>query len=151
MTLATQIVVKDAAPALEVFRFCQSLLGNPDRQTWEHRTYGELSDDWVYANSPGQGLVALVTVRYGAECDTDSVTITFDTTYGFSGPNGADCGDVHARLVFRLAQWLELRGARYEWQQESTGEWFDSAGLDKLAALGSSDLGELCCPPSTRS
>ncbi len=151
MTLATQIVIKDAIPALEVFRLCQSLLGDPDRQAWEHRNYSASSDDWVYANRPGQGLVALLTVRHGAECGTDSVTVTFDTAYGFSGPCGADCGDLHAWLVSQLAQWLELRGARFEWQQESTGDWFDSVEPSALAALGSAAIGALCCPPSTHS
>jgi len=159
MTLATHIVVKDSVPALELFRYCQSLLGDPDRQSWEHRNEGDSSDDWAYGNRPGQGPVALLTVRHGAGRDIDffgatsessrwrgSAMVTFDTGYAFCGPGGANCGDLHAWLVLQVSQWLELRGATYVWQQESTGEWFDSAEPAALAALGSADLGALCCP-----
>jgi hypothetical protein len=159
MTLATHIVVKDSVPAHELFRYCQSLLGDPDRQSWEHRNDTESADDWAFANRPAQGLVALLTVRHGAGRDLDffaatsepphprgSAMVTFDTGYAFSGPGGANCGDLHAWLVLQVAQWLELRGATYEWQQESTGEWFDSAEPAALAALGSAEAGALCRP-----
>jgi len=48
--------------------------------------------------------------------------ISFDTTYGYKGDNGEGCGDLHARLVAELGQWLDERSVPWLWQNEFTGE-----------------------------
>ena len=159
MTLSTHIVVKDDVAVFDLFRYCQSLLGDPDAQSWEHSKCDRSADEWEYRNLPGQGLPAWLMVRHGrgretqffSNCTKSSrwrgcVIVTFDTGYAFSGPKGADCGDLHAYLVACVARWLEERGARYEWEQESMQSWFTSASPHRLARLGDPSIGALCCP-----
>ncbi len=155
MTLNTAIVVKDPVPAFGLFRYCQSLLGDPDRQSWNHVVGQGWGGGSEYENRPGQGLAALLSVtydvppgRYNDPHYCGEVTVRFDTAYHFTGRGGAHCGDLHAWLVSRVALWLEARGARYHWVQESTGERFESADPGSLAALGSPKLGALSCPPA---
>lgn len=158
MTLSTHIVVKDSVPVLDLFRYCQSLLGDPDSQSWEHTKCDGSADEWEYGNHRGQGLLAWLTVRHGQDAETQffsehttsprwrgSVVVTFDTGYGFRGPHGADCGDLHAYLVACVARWLEERGATYEWEQESMQAWFTTASPHRLAHLGDPGVGALCC------
>lgn len=57
--------------------------------------------------------------------------LSFDTTYGFRGPNGEDCNDLHASYICKLGAWLDSQGIRWEWENEYTGEIF--TGTDGLA------------------
>jgi hypothetical protein len=163
MTLSTRIVVKDPVPVEPLFRFCQSLLGDPSTQRWKHVPADP--DGWPYNpgywNEGGQGLPAWLILHYGADGplivevddpdDPDEaeyvqhksgcIDIDFDTAYGYRGPNGGSCSDLHAWLVLMVAGWLEQRGAKYEWHQEFTGEWFCSS-LD-VTQLGDPERGRL--------
>ncbi|TDD54563.1 hypothetical protein E1286_05060 [Nonomuraea terrae] len=59
--------------------------------------------------------------------------VSFDTTYGYKGDNGEGCGDLHARLVAELGQWLDGRGVRWTWVNEFTGEVH--SGYERLIDL----------------
>lgn len=62
------------------------------------------------------------------------VTVSFDTGYGYHGPNGEGCGDLHAELVAKLGQFLDYKGVPWLWENEFTGEF--NRGYDKLSDLG---------------
>lgn len=62
-----------------------------------------------------------------------AIEVTFDTAYGYRGDGGESCSDLHARLIRAFGQWLDARGLPWKWQNEYTGEWFDSYdGLDEF-------------------
>lgn len=63
------------------------------------------------------------------------VTVSFDTAYGYSDERGYGCGDLHAEYVAKLGQWLDAKGARWEWQNEFTGEIH--TGYSRLIDLAS--------------
>lgn len=61
--------------------------------------------------------------------------ISFDTAYGYRGPEGIGCGDLHARLVAELGAWLDAKSIRWKWKNEFTGEVHE--GYDRLIDLAS--------------
>lgn len=116
-------------------------------KTWrDGRSFVEPENAWSISNQIGQGLPAILDISYrpGAplrtpqqaaecddcepDCDKDHyyracwLDIDFDTAYGYSGPDGMGCGDLHARLVAQLGQWLDAKGVRWEWRNEFTGD-----------------------------
>ena len=60
-----------------------------------------------------------------------AIEVTFDTAYGYRGPDGESCSQLHARLIAQLGAWLDRKGLPWKWQNEYSGEWFD--GYDGLA------------------
>lgn len=121
------------------------------------RKPGPEDGPWTIWNEPGQGLCALLDMSYrkaaplrrpgdhsrycdGPEdgCDGTGacgpcwLEVSFDTAYGYRGPEGG-CGNLHARLVAELGQWLDGKGIRWQWKNEFTGEihW----GYDRLTDL----------------
>lgn len=52
------------------------------------------------------------------------IRLAFDTSYGYSGPNGEGCSELHGRIVTHLAGIVTELGGEYAWQDEYTGEWF---------------------------
>src|SRR5690606_25459508 len=114
---------------------------------------------WSIGNLPGQGLCALLDISYrpgaplrtpeqAAEhdedicnlpCDGDRhppacwLEISINTAYGYKGDNGEGCGDLHARLVAELGQWLDERGIRWSWKNEFTGDIH--SGYERLIDL----------------
>jgi hypothetical protein len=84
-------------------------------------------------NLPGQGLGAWVIVYHR---DGEPVEVSIDTVYSYSGPDGG-CGDLHARVVAELGQWLDFKGVAWSWQNEFTGEVHQRYdGLTDLAGEG---------------
>lgn len=129
---------------------------------WEdgERKRGPEDGEWLIWNEPGQGLCALLDVSYrkdgplrspgdhsrycepedhcGGNCAPSAwVEVSFDTAYGYSGPEGG-CGDLHARLVAELGRWLDGKGIRWSWQNELTGEIH--RGYEGLEELGMGGL-----------
>ncbi len=147
------------------------LSADPTSQKWERREAEEGDFRWTInpqiRNTIGQGLPSMFIVTYGADGPLDlgppdyadddpdwnkhedqrrehqsgCVHIDLDTSYGYRGPNGGGCSDLHAWLVLMLGSWVERYGARFEWQQEFTGDWFDSV-LD-VHELGDPERGRL--------
>lgn len=65
----------------------------------------------------------------------------FDTGYGYTAPNGAHCGDLHAWLVTEVAQWLAERGVtKVVWQLEYDGTWHE---ITEIHRLGDPERGAL--------
>lgn len=62
--------------------------------------------------------------------------ISMDTAYGYRGPEGMGCGDLHARIVAELGQWLDAKGARWKWRNEFSGEIHE--GYERLIDIASS-------------
>ena len=144
MTLTTTVAVATPVPVEPLWRFCQSLLGDPDAMASEHEPddgYG----DGVYRNVPGQGLPALLWLYYGLDGPRDNegveetpphvIAVHVDTPYGFEGGP-----DLHAWFVRELGAHLDDMGAVWWWQQEYTGAWF--RGADRLEELGDPDRGD---------
>lgn len=175
MTLSTTLIIKDPVPVEALFRFGQSLLGDPATQESYHvppmAEYVHPNGYVVpprpngrWTNGVGQGLAAIFMVTYGADgplcidVDPDDfdepgeydeyakhrrgcVKVWMDTAYGYQANDGGGCSDLHAWLLLMLCGWLDQRGAKYEWEQEFTGEWFDNA-LD-VVNLGDPERGAL--------
>lgn len=124
-------------------------------KTYQDGTWAVREDSpWSMDNAPGQGLPAWLMMAYRPDaplrtqeqadvcdediCDNDPncdrtighdpacwIQLSFDTTYGYSGPNGVDCGGLHAILVGLLGKWLTEKGVLWAWQNEFTGEIHD--------------------------
>lgn len=122
----------------------------PEQQQWSdeprHAVWGE-PGTWTIANRIGQGLPAILDISYrpdgplrtaeqaaahDSDCDEDCdgnhyrracwADLDLDTAYGYRGPDGMGCGDLHAALVAEIGAWLDERGIRWEWRNESTGD-----------------------------
>jgi hypothetical protein len=102
---------------------------------------------WLW-NHPGQGLDALLDLRYregrkpiktdrtehDEYCNDDGdctgqyhdpahyIEVTFDTPYSGNGPNGEGCAELHARYIVTLGQWLDGLKIGWAWENEFTGE-----------------------------
>ncbi|WP_143676918.1 hypothetical protein [Kitasatospora sp. GP30] len=63
------------------------------------------------------------------------LTVSFDTSYGYSDERGYGCGDLHAEYIARLGQWLDAMGIRWCWENEFTGEIH--TGYEQLTGLAS--------------
>lgn len=59
--------------------------------------------------------------------------ISWDTAYGYKGPNGEQCGDLHAAYIVSVAKWCDERGLTYSWHNEFNGDW--CPGLENLNSL----------------
>jgi hypothetical protein len=124
------------------------------------RIPGPEDGEWTIWNKPGQGLCALLDISYrradplreadehAKYCDGDTddcfapcgvpcwLEVSFDTAYGYKGDGGEGCGDLHARLVAELGQWLDGKGIRWQWRNEFTSEVH--SGYERLIDLCSS-------------
>jgi hypothetical protein len=148
MTLSTYIRVLDPTAARPVFDYGRELLGCTDENPWFER---DREDARVICNRIGQGLPSMLIVKYGHDgplpADEDeglpaaSLSINFDTAYGYRGPQGSECDDLHAWLVREMGKWLDARGLRWMWNNEYTGEWF--TGADGLDDFGDAARGAL--------
>lgn len=169
MTLDTRFAI--TSPVLkprDVFDYCNTLLAAVAGWPVERITYdaydisvNKWHTDAGWYNTLGQGLPALMDVKYGADgplkrdcyCDEDRtddvapdwkcaycrapeafVEVSFDTAYSYKTPSGLGCGDLHAALVDALGAWCDSRGLTWHWQNEFTGEWHE--GRDGLSELG---------------
>lgn len=136
MTLSTHVWVTSSCDAEELFKYCQFLLykvsGIP---VIEQKT---AHSEGIFANKIGQGLPAILEVKYGYFPETtfyepeDAVSdspvvpahycnIYLDTSYGFRHLNvlfGA--GDLHSWLIYHIGQWLKARGCTFSWLCEFT-------------------------------
>ncbi len=157
MTLSTYVYVRDAVDVEEIWQKCQDIIGTASPQ-WSESESDRYGDGTVWrSNEPGQGFSAWLLMHYKrdggqvpaevcvADCDQPctyqhppawSLEVNFDTAYGYSDSMGG-CGDLHARLVFALGQWLDERDVDWSWRNEFTGEVHHRyAGLDALGSGG---------------
>lgn len=172
MTLDTRIYVHDPVDYREVWLKCNQLIGADERTkftdepdpVWEkgERKGGDKNGEWWIWNKPGQGLCALLDIRYRKNgpvlgdgqhhryCEPDEETahkkcfphwleVSFDTAYSFRSDTGEGCGDLHARLVAELGKWLDGKGLHWSWENEFTGQIHQGyEGLTELSSGGAS-------------
>jgi hypothetical protein len=112
-------------------------------------------------NEPDQGLPGWLMIHYrpGAPLRTEAQTgehdsdcdgeddcswnhrrpcyaeVSIDTAYSYRDELGGS-GDLHARFVAALGEWLDSKGIRWQWENEFTGEVF--WGTERLGDLGKS-------------
>lgn len=154
MTLDTRVYVHDRIDHRELFAKCNQLIGSHEGIQFTDKEVAT-GERWIY-NHPGQGLCALLDVRYRPEealyattshedyCEPDCdyhphsllrwSEVSFDTAYSYND-GGCGCGDLHARLVAELGQWLDGKGIRWSWKNGFTGEIHER--YDGLLDLGS--------------
>ena len=154
MTLDTRVYICGRIDHRELFTKCNQLIGAHEGIAFTDKEV-ESGERRLY-NHPGQGLCALLDVRYrrdapllapGAHyryCEPEDedhthcfphwVEVSFDTAYGYKSDSGEGCGDLHARLVAELGQWLDAKDIRWSWQNEFTGEVHQ--GYEGLTELG---------------
>jgi hypothetical protein len=160
MTLNTSIAIGKPYNVHEVYAYCRTLVNTPEHIKPNTGPDPEQQKHWpgqkYIANPGGIGLCAWLWINYGADGpmlqepddpnDQDEVDylknsptsngwaaieVTFDTTYSYRSDSGEGCSQLHARLVAELGKWLDDRALPWKWQNEYTGEWFDSYnGLD---------------------
>ena len=160
MTLNTHIYVQGEVNIQELFAFCQELVGStPDTLIRE--------DKGSIANRGGQGLDAWLEIEYGSPlraegthgeycrkspdwdgeeeddgqcysaCTPCWAKVSFDTAYGFRGPDGSGCTQLHAGYIVKLGLWLQARDVPFSWQNEYTGEVHQTfRGLDDFLGEG---------------
>jgi len=51
------------------------------------------------------------------------VYLDFDTAYGYSGPDGLGCNELHAFFIISLVKHLAETGNSLHWKDEYSGEW----------------------------
>jgi hypothetical protein len=160
MTLDTRIYVVDEIDLRELFTKCQSLLTQYDEQGRAPEQQRSKMYPGSLDNEPMQDLPAWLMVHHGGErphrtagdgwkyaepgdpvcTETEHspvcwYEVSYDTAYGYRGPDGMGCGDLHARLIAELGAWLDGKGVRWKWQNEFTGEVHE--GYDRLIELAS--------------
>lgn len=149
MTLNTRIAVTEPVPLHELFRECRHLIGAEGEQwRWEDREGYDKDGSRTLAMVGGQGLPGWLMIDYhpdkplrindgeryfpDSEEDEDesdqkrprcAYEVSLDTAYGYRGPNGEGCTELHASFVVRLAAWLLEQGSGCCWQNEFSGEW----------------------------
>lgn len=163
MTLTTSIYVHDNVDIDELLHHGRTLLARFDehgRTPEQHEPYDDtMGRHHVRGNRLGQSLPAILWAIYdangpyraeadtakqhdGCEDDCDGsdhppacwVEISLDTAYGYKGPDGMGCGDLHAVLVAEYGRWLDQRGIAWSWRNEFTGE--THTGYHGLIELG---------------
>lgn len=135
MTLDTRVYVLDPIDRTAVFRKCQEIIAQWDerrRTPEQHRTEDtDWGDHRVLMNESFQNLPGWLILHYrpggpyrteaqAAEhdhCDDDCdgsthapacwMEVSIDTAYGYRGPDGMNCGSLHARFVAELGAWLD--------------------------------------------
>jgi hypothetical protein len=131
-----------------------------DRSWKDGKSFVEPHSPWTFSNDPGQGLCAWLLIYHRIEaplrptsaehepdiCDEDCdgawhdpacwLIVSLDTAYSYRGPDGG-CGDLHARIIAELGQWLDERGIAWSWRNEFTGDLHQGYdGLTDLASQG---------------
>lgn len=159
MTLSTTILILDPTPPEPLFRFGRTLLGATDAVEWTHEPAPHPLFGTVYpaemSNCLGQGLAAIWKVQYATDgplidpypdereegIPDHALKVWMDTAFGYHGPNGSRCSDLHAWMVMEVGLWCEERNLRYLWNLDTHIEWYDSV-LD-IHTAGDPERGRL--------
>jgi hypothetical protein len=175
VTLGSYIVIVDPVDARALFDFGVGLLGSASNVTWEPITH-EMDPEYGHGWSTqcGQGLASMFDVEFAADgplrfhdpewmgpdevvpwWDQHCVSVRLDTAYGYRGPNGSGCGDVHLWLIREIGRWLDDRPIPPRglfnldmyvdwiegWQETGWGD-ADRGALSDLAAAGRATEGQ---------
>lgn len=148
MTLSTNVGFRGNVDAADLHRWVnENLLKAPDAHLKV-----EGPNKWTewhqISNAPGQGFSAWVITTHNngdllvylpedtSDWDEDDIAyhatyptgmtavVDFDTTYGYTGPLGEGCTELHAMFIARLYHEYALpRGLEIVWQNEYSGAW----------------------------
>lgn len=157
MSLATQIIVLQPAPAIRLYRVIDAMVnptGNPSVME---------EDRGGIHNRIGQGNRSMLDVTYAIDGPIDEqpaaraeyekeradypdeqdygissyyapvpycIKVRLDTGYGFNEDGIGGCNDLHAAIIMATYAWAAEFGADIMWYNEFSGVW--SAGLDGL-------------------
>lgn len=143
MTLASQLSINGATDkdALEIWEYSKTLIKARDdyrQETEDHSDWVRISAGWGQGYPSWMGVefslndkpLASWSVRHGYEEDpeeepdpTTTVMMHYDTAYGYSGDNGANCSDLHSFLMKSVRDNFADRGWTFTWYNEYMGEW----------------------------
>lgn len=141
MTLNTRFYI--TTPGIDPDTVWQALLDMVEPRDF-HLTRDEYTEEGSFKYGPpgavcrntkvGIGLNAWCFMYYNADGSMISLTdendirtfirLDFDTAYGYRGPGGESCSQLHGRIVTYLAGAVTALGGEYIWQDEYTGEWY---------------------------
>ena len=146
MTLSTQLRIHEKIDLDNLWNKCREITGiAPTDKRFSDRPEG--SSRRVRSMDPGLGYNAWLWVNYWPEghdpevelkglTDPDDIDyfsrqprrvyyydVGWDTTYGYRGPGGTGCSDLHRRFTRELGDWLDGLGADWIAKNEFTGEW----------------------------
>lgn len=163
MTLSTDMYIQGEVDLAQLRWIVQEALAKHDdqhrpvdAQIWEEAKYSQNAVCTV----PGQGLPAWTFIYFGEdgawrapedEYDNDVeegeeprfvapkhfARIDFDTAYGYTGPDGEGCAELHTALMLQVGAWLEVQGVPWQWQNEYSGEIHNAfEGFEEFAGHG---------------
>lgn len=66
------------------------------------------------------------------------LSIGWDTAYGYTGPNGMGCSDLHSVAITLVHKALAERGIQMHWYNEYDGAWHP--GIENLGTLSAAGL-----------
>jgi hypothetical protein len=107
-------------------------------ETFAGSKYGDINDyKREYYESDEEFQAALDEFKEVEEgYQASRMHIDFDTAYGYQGPNGEGCSELHASFIFKLREYLP-ESTTIRWQNEFTGDWYvDLDGLETLVSGG---------------
>lgn len=165
MTLSTTIIVRDPIPPRPLFDLGVKLLASDPKVDWEPLVseHAPQPGEGCWSTQMGQCLAAFFDVTYGLdgplsyygdeepdwnpdplpEWDKHCVRVWMDTVYGYEGPNGGHCGDLHVWLAGELCRHLDDAGARYVWWLDTWSSEHAQTTPDAPDEWGDPTLGRL--------
>jgi hypothetical protein len=135
MTMTTSVVILDPAPIDQVWAEVQAIIGAGSDAMAEDRPCSWGAGERRRGNLPDQGFDALAWMYYGVDSliepdDDDGTTPVHAIRLGFDTPySSPNCGHIQAKAVLHMHQWCTDRKLRMMWNDEHSGEWFDTVDL----------------------
>lgn len=141
MTLATRLNISDPVNPELVFLKARAAIGIPAEHPFKiDRVGGAVSiyskpdgfcsalvvshnDGALVAQDCAPGVTCDDPCDYHARMPSAFVEIWLDTTYGYRGPNGEICDDVHNEVVASVGAWLMTQGVEWWSHNEYDGSW----------------------------
>lgn len=146
MTLATSIHIQAPLNYQLVFLKARETIGIPaehpfkvegdtglgwDNGQWVRSVPGGFRSALDVSHNNGELLVSECSEWCEQPCDYHRdlppayIDVRLDTAYGYHGPNGESCSDLHRSIVAQLGAWLDEQGVNWWAQDEFTGEWHE--------------------------
>lgn len=164
MTRSTRVAVLDPGiEPMDLWATMATLIKAPEQYDFEVRPTG-------IHGAPNQGLPALLDLTHGIDgalieadvCDSrwceapctewhdpaHYLMADFDTAYSYTDPCGCHSGGLHLRLVSELGSWLNARGVRWAWYDESGDEWAHGSDWGTLAGSACLQHQQIPAPPA---
>jgi hypothetical protein len=147
VTLATQVNIQEPINYQIAFLKAREIIGIPAEHPFSTHegALGWAGGEWVRSVPGGFRSALDVSHNHGAPlvpdcspggwCDDPCeyhgseplayVSVRLDTAYGYHGPSGETCSDLHREITAKLGAWLDEQGVNWWAQDEYTGEWYE--------------------------